>query len=110
LISGSQGDGEWRFWAKAIVKPAAQPLSTPIKPVLPNLIVGNRARVFEERARRLMSEYFGLPLAPGEVPAVPKAFDLVSSDKTIVGDAKFYTLVNRLALPPAKFSVIAEYV
>lgn len=110
LISGSQGDGEWRFWAKAIVKPAAQSSSNPIEPALPNSNIANPARIFEGRACRLMSQYFGLPLAPAKVTGVPKAFDLVSPEKTIVGDAKFYTLVNDFSLPPAKFSVITEYV
>jgi hypothetical protein len=34
----------------------------------------------------------------------------VSGDGRIVGDAKYYTLVRGVALPPAKFSVIAEHV
>jgi hypothetical protein len=41
---------------------------------------------------------------------VPKRFDLVSPDKDIVGDAKYYTFVRGQRLPPAKFSVVAEYV
>jgi hypothetical protein len=44
------------------------------------------------------------------MPGVPKIFDLVSEDRRIVGDAKFYTLVNGIALPPAKFAIIAEHV
>lgn len=66
--------------------------------------------MFEKRAQRLMSEVYGALLAPGKVPGVPKAFDLVSADQTIVGDAKFYTMVNGVGLPPAKFATIAEYV
>jgi len=41
---------------------------------------------------------------------VPKAFDLVSPDGSIIGDAKYFTLVKGQRLPPAKFSVIAEHV
>jgi hypothetical protein len=41
---------------------------------------------------------------------VPKEFDLVSADRSIVGDAKYFTMVGGERLPPAKFSVIAEHV
>jgi hypothetical protein len=41
---------------------------------------------------------------------VPKEFNLVSSDGSIVGDAKYFTLVRGQRLPPAKFSVVAEHV
>jgi hypothetical protein len=57
-----------------------------------------------------MSKYFGMPLALGKVSGVPKGFDLVSADKQVVGDAKFYTMVNGVGVPPAKFATIAEYV
>jgi hypothetical protein len=71
------------FWAKAIAKPAAQQASPPTEPTLQNSTITNPARIFEERARRLMSQYFGLPLAPGTVPGVPKAFDLVRQIKQL---------------------------
>ena len=35
---------------------------------------------------------------------------MVSPDGSIVGDAKYFTLVRGQRLPPAKFSVIAEHV
>ena len=57
-----------------------------------------------------MSEHFSISLTSGEVPGVPKKFDMVSKEYSIVGDAKYYTLVGGKRLPPAKFSVIAEYV
>ena len=57
-----------------------------------------------------MSERLGQSLGPREVADVPKRFDLVSADGSIVGDAKYYTLVGGERVPPAKFSVIAEYV
>ena len=41
---------------------------------------------------------------------MPKLWDLVSEDGSIVGDAKYYDLVRGVADPPAKFSVIAEHV
>lgn len=105
VVRGSQGGGEWRFWA---ADDAAKRRS--VQPAPSTEAVANAARVFEKRAQRLMSELYGVPLAPGKVPGVPKAFDLVSADKTIVGDAKFYTMVNGVGLPPAKFATIAEYV
>lgn len=65
---------------------------------------------FETLARKIASERFGVRLQPGTLPSVPKKFDLVSDDETIVGDAKFYTLVRGVGTPPAKFATIAEYV
>jgi hypothetical protein len=41
---------------------------------------------------------------------VPLRFEFVSPDQRIVGGAKYYTLVGGVGLPPAKFSIIAEYV
>lgn len=67
-------------------------------------------RAFEALARRVMSRHYGVLLARGSVSGVRKEFDLVSPDRQVVGDAKYYTLVRGLALPPAKFSVIAEHV
>jgi hypothetical protein len=57
-----------------------------------------------------MGEFFGVALAPRLIPHVRKTFDLVSPDHSIIGDAKYFTLVQGKKLPPAKFSVIAEYV
>jgi hypothetical protein len=68
------------------------------------------AAQFEEFARRVFSQYFGVSLSEGQVPGVPKLFDFVSPDGSIVGDAKYFTLVGGRRLPPAKFSVIAEHV
>lgn len=70
----------------------------------------NSALEFEEAARQKMSEHYHIKLRPGKVPNVPKLFDMVSDDNTIVGDAKYYTLVKGQFLPPAKFSTIAEHV
>jgi len=53
---------------------------------------------------------FGVPLLAGHLPNVPKKFDLVSSDGTIVGDAKYFDMVRGENTPPAKFSIIAEHV
>ena len=41
---------------------------------------------------------------------IRKRFDYVSADQQVIGDAKYYTLVGRERLPPAKFATIAEHV
>lgn len=88
---------------EAIPPPPSGPLSgIPSAPMGPD--------DFEQAARVAMSKLFGVSLIHGRVPPVPKSFDLVSPDRDIVGDAKFYTLVRGQNLPPAKFSVIAEHV
>lgn len=66
--------------------------------------------VFEMLAQRVFSKKFGKSLAPRKIAGVGKKFDLVSEDLSIIGDAKFYSLVNGFRMPPAKFSTIAEYV
>jgi len=68
------------------------------------------AAAFEEMARVKLGHHYGVSLAPGSVANVPKRFDFVSPDGQIVGDAKYYTLVGGVGLPPAKFSIIAEHV
>lgn len=68
------------------------------------------AAQFEELARQVFRQHFGVTLNEGQVPGVPKLFDFVSPDGSIVGDAKYFTLVGGHRLPPAKFSVIAEHV
>jgi len=65
---------------------------------------------FEELARQLFSDHFGVHLRSKKITGVPKTFDLVSDDGAIVGDAKYYTMVKGSSIPPAKFSTIAEYV
>lgn len=68
------------------------------------------ALLFEEFARQVTSKKYGQPLTQRAAGTVPKVFDLVSQDASVVGDAKFYSLVNGKSLPPAKFSTIAEHV
>ncbi len=65
---------------------------------------------FEEMARVIFGQRYGVSLAPGSLANVPKRFDFVSPDGQIVGDARYYTLVGGIGLPPAKFSIIAEHV
>ena len=65
---------------------------------------------FEEFARKIMSQYFGVILTERTPKGVPKKFDMVSPDMDIVGDAKFLTLVKGKKLPPAKFMEITGHV
>lgn len=65
---------------------------------------------FEHLAARAANARYQTHLRPAKLPGVPKTFDLVSDDGRTVGDAKYYTLVGGSRMPPAKFSVIAEYV
>lgn len=65
---------------------------------------------FEERARRVMSDYYGVDLLPSIVSGVHKKFDFVSPDGQVIGDAKHYSLVGGTRRPPAKLSTVTEYV
>ncbi len=103
---------EWEFWVenKSAPRPAKPLLVPSTSDTGSDPAVSAMARTFEVAAQRAMSNYFGVSLSPGRVGTVPKLFDLVSEDQTIVGDAKFYTMVRGAAPPPAKYSVIAEHV
>ena len=68
------------------------------------------AAAFEATARKAMEERYGTKLDAAIVAGVPKRFDFVAADCSVVGDAKFYTLVKGTGLPPAKYATIAEYV
>lgn len=57
-----------------------------------------------------MQKHYGCELREAAVPGVPKRWDFVSTDGTVVGDAKYYTMVGGARFPPAKMSVIAEHV
>ena len=104
-ISGRQIGREWFFKAIPSAEEAPETLyEKPIPEVSPN------STSFESLARKVFSQYYGTPLKPGSLPGIPKKWDLLSEDGTIVGDAKYYTLVGGSSLPPAKFSTIAEHV
>ena len=64
---------------------------------------------YEALARRVMSGHFKTNLFPRK-GGMPKLFDLVSADNAIVGDAKYFSMVNGTSIPPAKFSIISEHV
>jgi hypothetical protein len=65
---------------------------------------------FERFARVKMSEHFGAPLREMQGAGLPKRFDLVSEDRSIVGDAKYLTLVHGQREPPAKLMEITGHV
>ena len=65
---------------------------------------------FESLAADVTSRHFETKLHEGKMPGVHKKFDLVSGDHDVAGDAKYYSMVRGVRLPPAKFSVIAEHV
>ena len=67
-------------------------------------------REFEELARKVMSQYFGVKLVEKKPRGFPKRFDMVSADGSVVGDAKFLTLVRRKKTPPAKMMEISGHV
>lgn len=111
LIRGEQRGREWVFWADE--SPAAQ-LASPGRPAAGEAAALIRGQLspaaFEDLARAAMGRHLGVSLARGQVPGVPKEWDMVSADGQVVGDAKYFTLVGGQRLPPAKFSIIAEHV
>jgi hypothetical protein len=111
LIRGEQRGREWVFWAdESLATQLASPGQVRMREVLAQAEGQLSPRAFEDLARSVMGDYFGVPLKQGQVSGVPKEFGLVSSDGCIVGDAKYLTLVRGQRLPLAKFSVIAEHV
>jgi hypothetical protein len=110
-IKGIRAGKEWRFWITSQASPKARSESTEVAPTQEIRLKSELTPLdFERKALAAMNEALGTRLAPGQLPGVPKRFDYVSEDRSIVGDAKFYTLVNGERLPPAKFSIIAEHV
>jgi hypothetical protein len=111
LIRGEQRGREWVFWADE--SPAVQLASpgwAPRREVITQASEKPSPAAFEDLAQAVMGRHLGVPLAAGQVAGVPKEWDMVSPDGDIVGDAKYFTLVQGQRLPPAKFSVIAEHV
>lgn len=109
-IRGEQTGRTWTFYA--LDDPALE-LATATPPPRAGLSPSTTLSPagFEELARSVLGREFGVAsLRPGKAGNVPKEFDYVSPDRTIVGDAKYYTLVGGTGLPPAKFSIIAEHV
>jgi hypothetical protein len=111
LIRGERRGQEWIFWAdESLIVQLTSPGQAPMREILAQAETRLSPRAFEDLARSVMSAHFGVPLVSGQVSGVPKEFDMASPDGSIVGDAKYFTLVRGQRLPPAKFSVIAEHV
>jgi hypothetical protein len=111
MIRGEQRGREWTFWADESLAVQLAPLGRASRGEAHSEVRGTLSpRAFEELARSVMSVHFGVPLTSGQTSGVPKEFDMVSPNGDIIGDAKYFTLVRGLRLPPAKFSVIAEHV
>jgi hypothetical protein len=108
MIRGEQRGKEWVFCANE--SPAVY-LASPGRAARGHRTPSGSPELsppaFEDLARQVMSRHLGAPLAHGTVPSVHKEWDLVSPDRQIVGDAKYFTLVHGERLPPAKFSIIA---
>ena len=63
---------------------------------------------FQERARRSAVLHFGVQLEQGKVPGFPKGFDMVSSDKQVIGDAKYYALPETCNLSGKEATITQE--
>lgn len=112
LIEGHQLGRLWIFWVAE--SPAFQ-LVLPWQASAdePPSAVGTPALTppqFESLARQVMAEHLGVTLTPGQVPGVPKVFDLVSSDGACVGDVKYLSLIEGHRPPSATLAAIAERV
>ena len=104
-ILGTQVGREWHFQAPLTTE---RPRS--ITPQPSKQASAMNPRSFETLARKKFTEHFKTGLTERNIPGIGKRWDMVSSDDSIVGDAKYYTLVRGTSLPPAKFSIIAEHV
>jgi hypothetical protein len=104
ILRGERQDRVWVFYA-------IEPEDSLVRTV--TLAAGGQqvtAARFEALASRVLSARYGVVLARGIVSGVRKKFDFVSPDHQVIGDAKYYTRVGGIGLPPAKFSIIAEHV
>ena len=107
LVTREQRGHEWFFRIPTDVGSVERAQPAPAVETPTSITSGY---VFESVARHKLQVYFGCALAKGKVESVPKIFDFLSEDESIVGDAKFFDLVRGKANPPAKFSIIAEHV
>jgi protein gp37 len=109
LIRGARSGKEWRFSATTQAQSnRVQARSGTDLPEASTAVVSPAD--FEKLAQRAMEALFGTPLAGSRVDGIRKIFDFVSHDHRIVGDAKYFAMVQGERLPSAKFSIIAEHV
>ena len=75
-------------------------------------MLSNSWSYFEEKARRAIEEELKMELPGGKVNinGKYKNFDLVNSQKKVVGDVKHYKTTSGGNRPSAKFSTLNEYV
>lgn len=107
-IASRQYGTVWEFW---FVGPSAPPVINGTDIGAPSGSPSSSPpRRFETAARAAMQAHYGQPFREGEIEGIPKRWDLLSADRQIVGDAKYYTMVGGERFPPAKMSVIAEHV
>ena len=104
-ILGTQVGREWHFQVPAATERPKSITSQPSKPAS-----AMNPRSFETLARKKFTEHFKIGLTERNILGIGKRWDMVSSNGSIVGDAKYYTLVRGTRLPPAKFATIAEHV
>ena len=74
--------------------------------------MSNSWSYFEEKARKAIEEELKMELPGGKVSinGKYKNFDLVNSQKKVVGDVKHYKATSGGNRPSAKFSILNEYV
>jgi len=121
LVRGEQWGKSWEFWAPedalgelAEAAPGSEHQSAYQHAEDQTLAALHRhvmsADQFEQVARQVLSQHYHTQLQAQRIPGCPKIFDFVSADYRIIGDAKYFTLVQGERTPPAKFSIIAEHV
>jgi len=106
-INGRLFGNEWEYWFDG----SRQTIQTKaLSPVVTSSLINMRHQAFEIHARRLLETHYGQSLPRGSVTGIPKTWDYCSPDGSVVGDAKSFTMVGGDRYPPAKMSVIAEYI
>jgi hypothetical protein len=104
-IQGEKRGREWFFWADDSL---AQQLFSPGR-VSSDAEAEEVPQEFKRIAQSVMSWHFEVDLEAGTVPGVVKEFDMVSSDRDVVGDARYFAPVRGHRLPMV-FSTITENV
>ena len=110
VIDRSRADREWSFWWKCDDDRTALPDGPGEDEQSPGNAGHPVPSAFESLARCVMAIELETKLPVGSVPAVPKQFDMVSQDGSIVGDAMYCTVVYGKGRPSAMFATIAEHV
>jgi len=88
LIRGEQRGREWIFRAdESLAIQLASPGRASYGELSSHAEKELSPLAFEDLARAVMGRHFGVPLRPGQVPGVPKEWDMVSPDGDILGDA-----------------------